>query len=104
METKNGYDGKCNAFSITNVLISPTGIKLHELYGQTEMTGIGKTSNFCIQIAKTHFYVLSGGWSPEREGSMGIPEKDPGYDIVVIAGFSVIEILTRQNIRIFSDY
>lgn len=42
-----------------------TGIKLHELYGQSETTAIG-------------------GWAPEREGSMGIPEKDPGYDVVII--------------------
>lgn len=68
------------------------------------MTGIGKTSYFCIQIFKTNFYVVSGGWSPERAGSMGIPEKDPGYHVVVIAVISEIEILTKHKIRIFSDY
>jgi len=50
---------------VAKVWKKKTGIKLFELYGQTEMTAIG-------------------GWAPEREGSMGVPERNPGYDITII--------------------
>lgn len=47
---------------------------------------VSEDTNFAMKYRSDHdnFLVLVlGGWSPEREGSMGIPTKDPGYDIAV---------------------
>ncbi|XP_037043011.1 acyl-coenzyme A synthetase ACSM3, mitochondrial-like [Bradysia coprophila] len=57
--------GEAVGAEVAKVWKQKTGIILHELYGQSEMTAIG-------------------GWAPAREGSMGIPNKDPGYDVVII--------------------
>lgn len=50
---------------------------------------------------------ILGGYASEKEGSMGIPEKDPGYDVVVYGVHTEIdyEIIPWLSYAcIFSDH
>lgn len=68
------------------------------------MTAIGNIIFLYSNFNNTFLSVLLGGRSAEKEGSMGIPENDPGYDVAVIAVIDEILILSRLNVCILSDY